>query len=230
MAEIKNLLDRVIETEIQNLGSLSSGSDEKSAAIRDLAALHKLRIEEIKAQTDADEKRERRAMDSEQHKADLALREQQAQHQEAQQRAELSLKERQADGDDADRQMRGEQHKADLALKERQIEGDTAERTLKEQQMQLQAEQQRADLALREREADGKDADRAREETLQARQVRDSVIDRYVRVGVAAAELVLPLVFYGVWMKKGLKFEETGTYSSTTFRNLFNRFKPTKKG
>ena len=38
----------------------------------------------------------------------------------------------------------------------------------------------------------------------------------------------LPLVFYGIWMNRGFKFEETGAYTSTTFRGLFNRFKPTK--
>ena len=38
----------------------------------------------------------------------------------------------------------------------------------------------------------------------------------------------LPLVFYGIWMKRGFKFEENGVYTSTTFRGLFNRFKPTK--
>ena len=72
------MLRVVIETEIQNLGSLSSGSDEKSKAIQNLATLHKLRIEEIKAETEAEEKRERRVMDSEQRKAELALKEKQA--------------------------------------------------------------------------------------------------------------------------------------------------------
>ncbi len=153
MAEIKSLLDGVIETELQKLGTLSSGSDEKSSAIRDLAALHKLRIEEIKAQTEADEKRERRVMDSEQHEAELALK---------------------------------------------------------------------------EREQAGKDTDRTQEEAFQKRQVREQTLDRYVRAGVAVAELVLPLMFYGIWMGKGFKFEETGVYTSTTFKNLLNRFKPTK--
>jgi len=78
MADIQSLLDGVIETEIQNLGPLSSGSDERSKAIQILAALHKLRIEEIKARTEADEKRGRREMDSEQHRAELALKEKQA--------------------------------------------------------------------------------------------------------------------------------------------------------
>ena len=139
MAEIKSLLDGVIEQEIQNVEALSSGSDEKSKAIQNLATLHKLRIEEIKAETEAEEKRERRVMDSEQRKAD-----------------------------------------------------------------------------------------RTQEGELQKRQARDQMVDRCVRAGVAVGELVLPLVFYGIWMNKGFKFEETGSFTSTTFKNLLNRFRPTK--
>jgi hypothetical protein len=60
-------------------------------------------------------------------------------------------------------------------------------------------------------------------------QLEEQVKDRYFRLGVEAAGIILPLIFYAVWMKRGFKFEETGTYTSTTFRNLFNRFKPTKK-
>ena len=171
MAEIKSLLDGVIETEIQNLGSLSSGSDEKSKAIQNLATLHKLRIEEIKAETEAEEKRERRVMDS-------------------------------------------EQRKAELTLKEKQTEADSKHKG--------------AELALKERELNSKDADRAQEEELQKRQARDQMVDRCVRTGVAVGELVLPLVFYGIWMNKGFKFEETGSFTSTTFKNLLNRFRPTK--
>ena len=154
MAEIKSLLDEVIEAEIAYVGSLSPEDEKKSKAIQHLADLHKLRIDEIKAKTDADEKRLRRAMDSKQH------------------RAELTLKERQADGDEAAR---------------------------------------------------------ANEEQFKQHQLNDQVLDRYVKIGVATAELVLPLVFYGVWMKRGLKFEETGTFTSQTFKDLFNRFKPTRK-
>ena len=154
MAEIKSLLDEVIEAEIAYVGSLSPEDEKKSKAIQHLADLHKLRIDEIKAKTDADEKRLRRAMDSKQH------------------RAELTLKERQADGDEAAR---------------------------------------------------------ANEEQFKQHQLNDQVLDRYVKIGVATAELVLPLVFYGVWMKRGLKFEETGTFTSQTFKKLFNRFKPTRK-
>ena len=60
-------------------------------------------------------------------------------------------------------------------------------------------------------------------------QMAESVKDRYFRFGMAAAELVLPLMFYGVWMKRGFKFEQDGTFTSQTFRGLFSRFRPTKK-
>ena len=135
MAEIKKLLDDAIETEINNLNS-ASDADEKSEVIKNLAALHKLRIEEIKTKTEIEERSERRIMDKENHESDANLKEV---------------------------------------------------------------------------------------------QIHENTLDRYVKVGIAAAELVLPLMFYGVWMRRGLRFEETGTFTSQTFKNLFNRFKPTRK-
>lgn len=68
-----------------------------------------------------------------------------------------------------------------------------------------------------------------REELLKREQLSEQKKDRYFRIGMSAAELILPLIFYGTWMKRGFKFEETGAFTSTTFRGLFNRFKPTKK-
>lgn len=67
------------------------------------------------------------------------------------------------------------------------------------------------------------------EHTLKTNQLSEQVKDRYFRVGLEAAGIVLPLVFYAVWMHKGFKFEETGTFTSTTFRGLFQKFKTTKK-
>ena len=68
-----------------------------------------------------------------------------------------------------------------------------------------------------------------RDEEMKRNQLSEQIKDRYFRLGIAAAELMIPLMFYGIWMKRGFKFEETGTYTSTTFRGLFNRFRPTKK-
>lgn len=67
------------------------------------------------------------------------------------------------------------------------------------------------------------------DEQLKKEQLEEQIKDRYFRLGVEAAGIILPLIFYATWMKRGFRFEETGTYTSTTFRGLFNRFKPTRK-
>ena len=70
---------------------------------------------------------------------------------------------------------------------------------------------------------------READERFKQEQMKEQVKDRWIRVGTAAAELVIPLIFYGIWMRRGFEFEETGAYTSTTFRGLFSRFRPTKK-
>lgn len=69
----------------------------------------------------------------------------------------------------------------------------------------------------------------ARDDEVKRTQIAEQVKDRYFRVSIAAAELMIPLMFYGIWMKKGFKFEETGTITSSTFKGLISRFRPTKK-
>lgn len=70
---------------------------------------------------------------------------------------------------------------------------------------------------------------RESDEQLKRDQLSEQVKDRYFRLGIEAAGILLPLMFYAIWMRRGFRFEETGTYTSTTFRGLFNCFKPTKK-
>ncbi|MCI9004411.1 MAG: hypothetical protein HFH39_04055 [Lachnospiraceae bacterium] len=67
------------------------------------------------------------------------------------------------------------------------------------------------------------------EESMKKDQLAEQVKDRYFKFGMEAVSLILPLLFYRSWMKKGFRFEETGTFTSATFRGLFSRFKPTKK-
>lgn len=129
-------LDELIDSEIENISGLESGTKEKSAAIDDFTKLYRLRIDE---------------------------------------------------------------KKVDLDYKDRC-------RTRENEEVQA-----------------GHDIDQRKD------QLEEQRLDRYFRLGIAVGELILPLIFYGVWMKRGFKFEEKGVYTSTTFRNLFNRFKPTKK-
>ena len=85
----------------------------------------------------------------------------------------------------------------------------------------------RQDMEKNQHEADNK----LREEdlTLSEAQMKADKTHRYISYGLEAAGIVLPLIFYGTWMRRGFKFEENGTFTSTTFRSLFGKFKPTKK-
>lgn len=46
------------------------------------------------------------------------------------------------------------------------------------------------------------------DEQFKSCQLNEQMKDRYFKVGIAAAELLIPLMFYGIWMRKGFKFEE----------------------
>lgn len=68
-----------------------------------------------------------------------------------------------------------------------------------------------------------------REYELKVAQLEEQKKDRWWRLGLEGAGLILPLAFYAIWMRRGFKFEETGAFTSTTFRGLFSKFKPTKR-
>ena len=42
------------------------------------------------------------------------------------------------------------------------------------------------------------------------------------------AGIVLPLVFYGIWLGQGFRFERTGDFRSKAFQNLIHFIKPKK--
>ena len=58
--------------------------------------------------------------------------------------------------------------------------------------------------------------------------VKRETLQTFVKGGIEVLGVVAPIMFYSAWMKRGLKFEETGTYTSQTFKGLFGKFKPTK--
>ena len=84
------------------------------------------------------------------------------------------------------------------------------------------------DAILREKELDEKRIARENEEKLKEKELRERKIDRWFGGIMTAATTAASLIFYGIWMNRGFKFEETGTFTSATFKGLFNRFRPMK--
>ena len=113
-----------------------------------------------------------------------------------------------------------------LKIDETKMELDFDE---KQARRKMDKENRLKDDAIKEQQLKDENSVRERDELIRKEQLAEQVKDRYIRLGIAAAEIILPLIFYSKWMKKGFKFEETGTFTSTTFRGLFSRFTPTKK-
>lgn len=77
-------------------------------------------------------------------------------------------------------------------------------------------------------ESTDKELKRLNDEAANLREDECKKKERCLRLGIAGAELIVPLIFYGIWMNKGFRFEETGSITSKTFNGLINRFRPTK--
>jgi hypothetical protein len=88
---------------------------------------------------------------------------------------------------------------------------------LKEDELQLKSEE----LALKTREVSLKER-----EAVCA--IENTEKDRLIHIIMNGVEFIVPMVFYGIWLHKGMKFEETGTFTSQTFRGLTSKFKPLK--
>lgn len=60
------------------------------------------------------------------------------------------------------------------------------------------------------------------------KELRNTNLWSGLKTSVELVSVIAPLVFYGVWMNRGLEFEKEGSFTATTFKGLIGKFKPTK--
>ena len=66
-----------------------------------------------------------------------------------------------------------------------------------------------------------------KEDMIQERlKILNDNIGNYLKIGVQAAGIIIPTIFYGNWIRQGLEFEKTGTFTSKTFTGLLSKIKP----
>ena len=68
-----------------------------------------------------------------------------------------------------------------------------------------------------------------REEQSRKEQLAEQKKDRYINIGIAAAELIVPLVFFAKIYQMGYDLEKDGTFTVQTLKNLIRFVKPTKR-
>lgn len=68
-----------------------------------------------------------------------------------------------------------------------------------------------------------------REEQSRKEQLAEQKKDRYIKIVIAAAELMVPLVFFAKIYQMGYDLEKDGTFTVQTLKNLIRFVKPTKR-
>ena len=63
---------------------------------------------------------------------------------------------------------------------------------------------------------------------IKSKETKTGMILSGLKTAVELSAVVVPVVFYGVWLKKGFEFEEEGTITSNTFKGLISKFKTTR--
>lgn len=92
MNEERDLLDDVIVALVENLPDLEDGSKEKSSAIDDIAKLYRLKIDQMKASVDEDDKYNRRVSEDENFQKELDSKERQFEKEMEVRQHEMELK------------------------------------------------------------------------------------------------------------------------------------------
>lgn len=110
-----------------------------------------------------------------------------------------------------------------LRMQELEYEAELAKEA---ERRAIESEQHNQDGLLKEKQIDLEAEDRNRKMDIEQEQIKlekkGKMIDTCVHVGIAVASIVA----YNHWFKGGLRFEETGSYTSPMVKGLFNRMLP----
>ena len=99
----------------------------------------------------------------------------------------------------------------------------------KENELMVKREQNKAELDFKREQLEEQKESNKAELVCKKNQLDELKKELIVKYGVEIGLSVLTLIFYGGWMNKGFRFEETGALCSFTFKNLISNFKPKRK-
>ncbi len=92
------------------------------------------------------------------------------------------------------------------------------ENRLREKELEIKNAQTIQDIRLKKQEMEIKKA-----------QLNEGKKDRIVKIVIDGASILVPVGISSYWMAKGLKFEESGTFTSRTMQWVSNHFKLFRK-
>lgn len=89
-------------------------------------------------------------------------------------------------------------------------------------------ERHQLDGQLKEKQIDGDSELRERELEIKKEQMKEQSKDRWFNLGIQVGTVLIGIIAYDRWFKRGLKFEETGSITAPMTKNLLSRMLPQK--
>lgn len=83
-------------------------------------------------------------------------------------------------------------------------------------------------MHMAEREIDLKTSEMERDQVLKSVQASNQRLDNIANSAVKLTEVLLNIIAYDIWNRRGLRFEMTGTVGSLWTRNLMSKMLPKK--
>lgn len=227
--ELLTKMNDIISEGLDELSQYVAGTDEFSKALNAVAKLHKLRVDEIHLSQSQKEQENKHDLD----KQRLDLDKNRAKDDTTDRTERRKIDEKRFDLDrrklDDDIKDRTEHRKFDekrLELEGRRIDDDANDKAAR-----LNLEKTRLDEDVKDKTA-RLDLDRDRhvaDLNSDAAQREDRRRDRYLTIGIAAAELLIPLGVYTGLALLGFGREFDGVITSDTLKRIWNNIKPTKR-
>jgi len=203
MVDLTDVMDEEIKREVLKIKNLDPEKPEYARAIEGLAKLYKERVTHYVTDVDADAKADAAKDEKELNEAKIRLEEDRLKLDSDR----LELDKRRADID---------QNKVDAEKARDEIEKE-----------RLAIERERLDIERQKNEVEVKRLKHEKSEGWV--RVGLDVCGAVLKTAVETAGIVVPVLFYGEWIKEGLKFEQTGAFTSGTLRTFIGKLKPTKK-
>lgn len=204
---IAEKLDKCIEKHLNAMQGFDVGSDEMNGAINDLVKLYKYRMDEQKLDYDYEHKNDQNDLEGRRIDNEKDFKD-----------AQMELETKKVEQDTADkvdrRALERERIKADTDYRGRQLDLET-------KKVDLDDADKTKRLAIERTKIDIENA----KISLETDQVKEQKTDRYFRLGIAAAELVLPLVVYTGLAMLGYAREFDGVITSQTLKRVTNDIK-----
>ncbi len=202
--KLEDILTEEIISQLTDLKDMDYGSNEKHIAVEDAAKLYGLLLETQKLENEKDRNAKQYEIET----------------QKLENEKDRNAKQYEVETQKLENDEERNENQYEVETKKLENEKD---RNAKQYEVETQRLANDKDRNAKQYEVETQRL--ANDKEYNEKQLAETKKDRYVKIGITAAEIIVAVLFNSFWMKKGYKFEETGCFTSGMFKEFRNHIK-----